>query len=513
MKAKPFCILLTLIVIVLLSTTAQAAEYRKADKEVNASDILSHIEKGNDINLYNCSIVGDLDTSKIKLKTVSNQRVYSPVYGSVDEYDELNFLGALNSWENKNFHLIENNISITNSNFEDNVNFSYVIFNGSVDFHFSNFNRSVIFGPATFNNYVEFVCATFNNYADFSSTTFNISSDFNGATFNHVAFGAATFNNQHPDFSNSKFNGTTYFTFSRFNHSADFSFTTFKDIAHFNGVFFNHSSHDFSYPVNFGYTTFEDYADFRFASFNNYGTFWHATFNSADFEGATFNDDAIFEDNTFDNSAVFTPPDTSGKIYTDQKACEFFRKAYNNLARYTDADNVYYTYRKQLMDKESLSFTKVFDILSWVTCGFGTKLKYTTSLIVVIIIFFAFLYKNPGLSLLYWIIGLQFIDANIQILKPDEYRSINKENKTTEITFKLYWGKPGIYRLTERTENKKSPSNLDFLYYSINTFTRLGSTTWYPKDNFSKLETLEGVLGWIMLAIFLATLMHLLMRS
>ena len=227
----------------------------------------------------------------------------------------------------------------------------------------------------------------------------------------------------------------------------------------------------------------------------------------------TFNSTAYFERATFKNSADLRVPSTSKNIIvTDVKTCEIFRKSFNENSLYNDADNMYYNYRKLSMDEEDISFSKSIDFISWITSGFGTKLEYTCGCIIAIIFFFAFLYKNPGLSFLYWIIALQFVDENIQILKPDEYRSRNKESKTTEVSLKLYWGSPGIYKSSEKTENKKSPTNLDFLYYSINAFTRLGSSNWYPEDNFRKIETLEGVLGWIMLAIFLATFMHLLIR-
>jgi hypothetical protein len=42
-----------------------ATEYYKADTEVKAEDILKHIENGDDITLYNCSIVGELNLSKV----------------------------------------------------------------------------------------------------------------------------------------------------------------------------------------------------------------------------------------------------------------------------------------------------------------------------------------------------------------------------------------------------------------------------------------------------------------
>ena len=73
-----YILLLTLIFSV-LSTVVQATEYREIDKEVQAADILNHLEKGDDVNLVNCSIVGELNISKIKLETVPNPSFKIPL--------------------------------------------------------------------------------------------------------------------------------------------------------------------------------------------------------------------------------------------------------------------------------------------------------------------------------------------------------------------------------------------------------------------------------------------------
>lgn len=71
------CIMLSISVILLLSTGAQATEYKEVNTEVNASSITEHVENSDDIYLDNCSIVGELNTSKIKLETVPNPEYYT----------------------------------------------------------------------------------------------------------------------------------------------------------------------------------------------------------------------------------------------------------------------------------------------------------------------------------------------------------------------------------------------------------------------------------------------------
>ena len=64
-------IMLLTVVLCLLSTIVQATEYKVVNTEVNAEDILRHIENVDDVNLTNCRIVGELNLSKIELKTVT----------------------------------------------------------------------------------------------------------------------------------------------------------------------------------------------------------------------------------------------------------------------------------------------------------------------------------------------------------------------------------------------------------------------------------------------------------
>jgi hypothetical protein len=544
MKARSLCILLTNIVLILLSTTAQAAEYRGVDKEVNASDILTYIEMGEDINLDNCSIVGELTASK--LKTVPN-----PLYYYLVNLDSNNNL-YISSGNRKPLHVIESNITIRNTIFERNVDLSYVLFKNSTFFEGSTFNNSANFKGSIFNNSAYFEKVKFNNSANFEGSTFNNSADFFESTFenstayavftkstfnNSANFGAVVFNNS-PNFrkatfkdsayfEDSKFDNATYFpasTFekgacfsgsifndsadfrgSTFNDSADFFGSTFNDFADFDGSTFNsayfyestfnnpadfhgstfnsayfyestfNNSADFHGSIfndsDFGKSTFNYFVDFSLSVFNNFTDFREAAFkDSTYFEESTFVDSAHFEGATFDNSAFLGMPETSENIFTDGRTCELFRKSYNNLARYADANNIYYNFRIESMNDKSISISKLIDFLSWVTCGFGTKLEYTIDWIIGIIIIFAFIYKWD-------------------------------------------WKTPGIYRASGEDKTEKAKVSFwECLCFSVNTFTRLGTPNWHQRDKFWYAVTIEGILGWVMMAIFLATLMSLLIR-
>lgn len=121
-------ILLLTLILLFLSTTSHATEY----KAVKAEDILKLIENDEDVNLTNCRIVGELDVSKIKLKTITTPYDFYKSFLDPNGYSE-------------NLNVIESNITFKNSIFEDGFNFSYVLLNSSADFNGSNFTNSADF--------------------------------------------------------------------------------------------------------------------------------------------------------------------------------------------------------------------------------------------------------------------------------------------------------------------------------------------------------------------------------
>jgi hypothetical protein len=137
-------ILLLTLVFSVMSTVVQATEYREIGKEVQAADILNHIEKGDDVNLTNCHIVGELNLSRIKLETVPNPSTH--IKSIISVHNKASDLypyaispkvryGVFYSNKQKNdLHRIKENLSITKSNvsiegsaFENNLDLSNAI--------------------------------------------------------------------------------------------------------------------------------------------------------------------------------------------------------------------------------------------------------------------------------------------------------------------------------------------------------------------------------------------------
>ena len=77
----------------------------------------------------------------------------------------------------------------------------------------------------------------------------------------------------------------------------------------------------------------------------------------------------------------------------------------------------------------------------------------------------------------------------------------------------IYWFGKGISRLKENDGGgDQSVSFLDAFYFSMFTFTTIGYGDWYPKDRFRKYVVIEGLLGWLILALFLVTLANVMIR-
>src|SRR5208337_3178034 len=105
-----FYIIFITLIFFIQSMTVKATEYKKVNTEVNAENILIHMEKGDEINLMNCSIVGELNVNKIRYsETMFNEAIHEIGY-------------------NGNLRVIKSPITIEKSTFKNKVNFSNVQF-------------------------------------------------------------------------------------------------------------------------------------------------------------------------------------------------------------------------------------------------------------------------------------------------------------------------------------------------------------------------------------------------
>jgi hypothetical protein len=141
-------------------------------------------------------------------------------------------------------------------------------------------------------------------------------------------------------------------------------------------------------------------------------------------------------------------------------------KNFREIEQFEDADAAYYRYRQLSQADKKMSFSKLMDVVAGASCGYGVKPEYTLIWGFILIIVFALVYK---------------LGNGINRLKL-------KENGDNQVSF---W---------------------DAFYFSLVTFTTVGYGDWYPKDRYRKFVMIEGVLGWLLLALFIVTLANVMIR-
>ena len=402
-KSMIVWILLLGIVVLLLSTLVQAKELT----EVYATDILKQIENGEDISLENVRIIGVFNLTKIELKTVPVARAeweikYADLEGELKIVERLKI---------ERLKIVESEIAIINSIFEDDVDTSRIQFRKKVDF---------------------------------SATTFLGESDFKGADFRGNAdFGYADFSGD-AYFQYVDFRGVTSFLSADFRGNADFWYANFSGDADFIGA-------DFS-----GDAYFTD------ADFTGYATFDSTELNKVSFTGATFTsvslDESEFNQMRVEWSALKDALSADGLTYLR------LIKNFRGIEQFEDADAAYYQYRRLSQANKKWSFSKLGDVFIWVTCGYGVKPHYTIGLALVLILLFAL----------------------------------------------IYWRGGGIMRLKEGDDSRVS--FWDAFYFSVVTFTTVGYGDWYPVKWCRTVVMVEGLFGWLTLALFLVTLANVMIR-
>ena len=390
--------------------------------EVNASDILEKIENGEDIFLENVWITGDLNVSKIELKTVDLNYELRVVESQIIIKDSV----------------FENDVDFSNAQLKKSVNFADTSVKGTIDFRGSHLSGDADFRSAIFTGDANFRHAIFTGDANFGFANFTGDANFQHAKFNgDTDFWSAIFTGD-ADFGYAIFTGDADFRFANFNGDANFGFANFNGDANFQLA-------EFTGDTDFGYAIFTGDADFRDVNFNVY-----VEFSGVDFKKIFIRWESLEHHLVCD-----------GLVYI--KLIKNFR----DLEQFEDADNAYYQYRKQSQAKKRISLSKFADAFIWFTCGYGVKPLRTIFIAGFMILLFSF----------------------------------------------IYWKGEGIIRLKENNkETNQTVSFWDALYFSAVTFTTVGYGDWYPKDLFRKFVVIEGLLGWLTLALFLVTLANVMIR-
>jgi uncharacterized protein YjbI with pentapeptide repeats len=496
MKPKNVIVWILLLVIVVLAMSAgvQAQELR----EVPASEILEKIQAGEDVNYDGCRITGELDLSEIELETV-------PVARTEFEIEQWGLEEDLKIAESKITiinSVFENDMDLSSTqfkksavfygtsflNFSDfegasfggNADFRYASFDGDANFESASFDGDAYFWNVSFGGNADFLYASFGGDADFLYASFGGDANFRGTSFGgYTNFFDTNFDGD-ADFRGTSFGGYTNFWNTSFAGDADFLYASFGGYTNFFDASFDGDVNfwsasfggdvhffdtSFDGDVNFWSASFVGVADFRYASFGGNVLFEHMQFNKVFFSDTTFTNVSLHE--TDFKSMRVDWSSLKDTLVFDGPAYIKLVKNFREMEQFGDADDAYYQYRRLSQANKEWSFSKLGDILMWLSCGYGVKPQYTIILAVILILIFTI----------------------------------------------IYWLGNGIKRLKESDEDdEQDVSFCDAFYFSVVTFTTVGYGDWYPKDRYRKFVMIEGLVGWLTLALFLVTLANVMIR-
>ena len=225
----------------------------------------------------------------------------------------------------------------------------------SIEIKASDIDGVVNFGDAVFEEPVSFGDNKFSGFVDFRRAKFVRDADFYRSEFGGDAYFEKADFGDHANFAVAHFGRIADFSEALFNADADFAVAKFDDIAGFGGVQFNGD------------------AIFDLAQFSDHAYFVNAEFNTKlKFYGTKF-DKLYISWNSIKNNLVYDGPTYLALI-----------KNFKIIERFADADNCHYQYRKESQDRKRLysgesswDWSKLSDIASWISCGYGVRPIHT----------------------------------------------------------------------------------------------------------------------------------------
>jgi len=385
------------------------------------------------------------------------------------------------------------------SKFLAEVNFNSSSFWGTASFNMSRFPEGCTFDFVTFQGPADFANAGFDKFATFYSAVFTDSarfplSEFSGsyANFDRILCQSPA------DFSGSQFNAYASFEESQFERGLDFHATKFASGA----VFFNGS---FQGDANFARCHFVEDSIFSGSVFNGTALFPNAKFDGpVFFNGTVFCQNAIFDNTQFQaladlsyvrfdrdlamNSTKITKMVLDGSQF-DARSRLFLAKAdinrfmaswslirgilsfdtsaylsliknYKDLGQGNDANDCYYEYRYLNQVHKEFGVSKFLDIVAWLTCGYGVRPHYALLFGMAIILICALIFRSGrGVEGFAELHGWHLMAAS--------------------------------------------------LYFSTIAFT--ANSKGLPlKGRYKYLGIAEGIVGWLLMALFLVTLGRLI---
>ena len=268
----------TIFIIFVLITFSCSNKQKNAEpgthnKIINASEINNKIKNGEDIILYNATIIGDIDFTLAKDKSVISPGLIKHYVSSSVTLNDCTIKGKVKAFNKQNNYenitKFNKNVCFYNCTFQDTVNFSYsgfsdfVSFSGSMFQKFTSFKSVVsdkngfIFNKTHFMEFSKFNIMKIGGICDYSDAVFESDVLFQSSKFEYPARFASVKFNKNAIFTNVKFFDDVFFNYSEFNKNIKFNSSVFRGRAEFLKCYFTYIS-EFKNCRFFSETKFSD---------------------------------------------------------------------------------------------------------------------------------------------------------------------------------------------------------------------------------------------------------------
>ena len=400
------------------------------------------------------------------------------------------------------------NADFTESHFAGTANFSKCRFLSGSSFWQTAFESDASFEDVNFEGYTIFHGATFLGTADFRRSFLGDDANLESTVFDGYALfleaifaGSCNFQSakfgKDVNLERSLFSGPAFFSDSRFTGQAVFSGSVFKEDASFNSAKFEGNvefiSVRFEQDARLLGTRFFGQSDLTAAHFEKNLILESARISSMRMVDAEFSKNSRISLLKSDFSRLEIGWTTIADLLLyDGTTYLSLVKNYRNLEWFEDADRCYYKYRrlsqssKPLIQERQLNWSKVFDMVGWISCGYGVRPAYTVLLSILSIIVFATLFHA-------W---------NGVAIEPVDWAASAAFNSTRIVDPVLDPSWDWSHSLPFQ----------DHVYFSTMTFLSRAPGKWYLVGPSRYAAMIEGILGWLLMALFLVTLGRKIIR-
>jgi len=321
----------------------------------------------------------------------------------------------------------------------------------------------------------------------------------NSKILGNVKFGNAVFqkliNFKGTDFSNANFTNDKFeagagFKDVEFGSDAYFRKVTFKGDSDFEGAHFGGDAH-------FGEAQFEGSAKYNWATFSGDAHFPKAQFHKTlDLNKIKFNKlyiswDAIKDKLRYYDSNI---TDVHNNDRIDGTAYLALIKNFKAIEQFDDADDCYYQYRKasqakkKWFDKKRFNWSKLLDWIGFASCGYGVKVWRPIVCAFGSVLGFTLLYK----------------------LLPQSRGGIAESGPST-VTMEAVNNSTLLFTFSSG-DGAVSPSWGECLYFSFTALTGGTPDGLHPVRLCKYAVMVEGVLGYLFLALFVVVLARKIIR-